>query len=172
MNRLPLIIAGLVATTACSVDPGVNPDGARLLVQERVEVDWDRSFDGLDDGIGTLLPVSVHVYDGATGEPLGGVEVALQSGSSGVRPVLVDEVLAVDPDTCGCDAVWDVWADDFYELALSEHPAELEGALTDEDGMLRVYLYVDALPDPRDGGDVTVAVDIGVDDVEFTLVPR
>ena len=46
-----------------------DADVVRVLVPEDVDLHWDASFNGEDDGIAAVVPVDVMVYVDETGEP-------------------------------------------------------------------------------------------------------
>lgn len=137
-----------------------------LLLPTAVSVEWDAAWNGADDGLGALVPVDVMVYDGATGEPIEGVEVLVSAADEGVLPVPVEGVLVVDDET-DTDALWDASRDQYvafdtdlvplvsasdpdgdYEPSDREALEYLDELLleTDDGGIARLYLYVDAFP--------------------------
>lgn len=166
-----LLTLGLL--TGCGLE-GAVPDGAHLLVPEDVEFHWDSSFNGVDDGVGVLVPFDVMVYDGVTGEPVGFVAVELHSAYAAFTTP--DAVVPVRPDDCGdCAYVWDAWRDQYVELSDAEE-APLPRAmslLTDESGLARAYVFVDALPADGDHfGSIHVGVGLGALEASFRLLPQ
>lgn len=160
MNRSPLSLAlafAIVASSGC-VDDGVAPEGARLLLPDAVRVTWDDAFNGVDDGLGTLVPVDLMVYDGATGEPLELVDIRFAA----LAPAA--EILApsdIDLASGACrTCVWDAGRDRYLGWRVGTSSAQ-----TDDDGLARVYVWVDAFPS-RDGvlAPVEVAVDLPTSD--------
>ncbi len=159
------VAALLIVLAACSED-GRPADGAQLLVPDEVEVEWDARLNEADDGLGMLVPVDLMVYEGSTGEPLELVRIEVDAG--GWATVL-------DPDTVeaqhvDCDhCVWDAGRDRY--VALSAPEADRPPLLTDADGMLRLYFWIDTFP--TDGADllpIPVDVDTGSCGASFELL--
>lgn len=148
MNR-PAAIAVLVLVPGCA--EGLSePD--LLLPGEELSVEWDEAWNGEGDGLGALVPVDVMVYDGATGEPVEGVQVLISADDDAVIPLPVGGVLLVEDET-DPDALWDASRDQYVALrpsALGWEDLVLE---TDDGGIARLYLYVDAFPYEDGAGD-------------------
>ncbi|MBN2798094.1 MAG: hypothetical protein JXX28_03025 [Deltaproteobacteria bacterium] len=150
------------------------PEGAHILVPDRLAVTWHASFNAEDDGVGAVIPVDILVYEAGTGEPLAGVALEISAESEGVEVLAEATRLQLELGEEPLDGdVWDVWQDGYYQL---DEPAA-EGTLdlmTDEDGLARIYLYVDSFPEWE--GDawlpVGVLVSSRLEDVVFELVPR
>ncbi|MBX2799110.1 MAG: hypothetical protein KTR31_15650 [Myxococcales bacterium] len=145
-----------------------------LLLPEPVPVAWEAPYDGEDDGLGALVPVDVMVYDSATGEPVTEVELVVWMSEEGAAwPVAAEELVVVEPDQCvQCELLWDAERDEF----LQPFPMSDELTLsTDDDGLARLYLYVDSFPEGADGrafGDLVVLVSMGSTEESFLLLPR
>jgi hypothetical protein len=175
MNRFSLTLP-VLALAACGEAGGE----AELLLPEEVSVGWDRAYNGQDDGLGALVPVDVMVYEGATGDPLPDVQLAVWTDSVTAWPVPVGEVwlLAageVDRDMPGRVQAWDATRDQFVAF----EPVEGIELRTDEGGVARLYVYVDAFPvSSSEGGEaldfepIRVLVSMGSSDELFWLTPR
>ena len=180
-----------------------------LLLPTAVSVEWDAAWNGADDGLGALVPVDVMVYDGATGEPVEGVEVLVSAADPGVLPVPVEGVLVVEDQT-DPDALWDASRDQYIALWTAPYVGDDDNDLlsivsdddledgfidelvleTDDGGIARLYLYVDAFPrssqrDSRSSGRhravleflampvvVTMSTPTALAERTFDLVPR
>lgn len=172
MIRTSAIAAIAFATSACALDTE-DPGAETLLVPTSLELHWSEAFNGLDDGLGAVVPVDVMVYDSATGEPRSGaaIEVHPPAGVS----VLTDADLArVEPESCeDCALFWDAYRDQYYLVLVD--PAEL-GAVrlrTDSEGLARAFLVVDMF-EPRPGGFAPARVHVlgASTDASVVLVPR
>lgn len=140
-----LLLPGLVACGEAAVE-------AELLLPEEVSVGWERAYNGRDDGLGALVPVDVMVYEGTTGNPLPGVLVEVWTDDVATWPVPVDEVWLMPAETSeeldaevelpGRVRAWDATRDQF----VSFDPVDGIELVTDEGGVARLYLYVDAFP--------------------------
>lgn len=127
-------IAAAIPLMAC-VDDGSAPEGAQLLAPERVEVNWDAAFDEIEDGVGAMVPVDLMVYEGATGEPLEGIDLAFERTNLDLVEASAIEVLSSDCSDC----VWDAMRDRYVDW-----PASTLATQTDADGLARVYVWVDS----------------------------
>ena len=172
-----LTISALVLLAAC----GESLD-AQLLVPDDVEVDWDHSFNAMDDGVGALIPIDVMVYDGSTGEPLADTEIELVA-EDGAWLVNAHAVVPVEPDSCGgCVWFWDTWTDRTFAFDAVDPTMQLS-EVTDRDGIARVYVFVDAFAEV-DADVVPLTVEVSADvwlsgrpslavaGASFDLVPR
>lgn len=166
----PFLSIGLfgiaVASTGCD-----DPRPAELLVPEEIDVHETELADEPDLRHGALVPVDVMAYDSATGEPLAGLEVTVWTEADTAWPVPVEAVVFVDPDDCiDCEPWWDSERDEFVE-ALPYQP-ELT-TFSDEDGLVRLYMFVDEFPQ-RDGtsDELAVFVSMGTLEESFVLTPR
>jgi hypothetical protein len=117
---------------------------AQLLLPADVDLLWDESFNGAEDGIGALVPIDVMVYEGSTGEALEGVFVHL-SAADGAVLLPTDDAMFFPDDDC-VDCAWDAWRDSYVSIDLDEALASSSFA-TDADGLARVYIYVDWFSD-------------------------
>ncbi len=176
MNRSLGTILLLLAA-ACVEDESV-PGGAQMLLPDDVLLHWDGSFNGADDGLVALVPVDVMVYESESGEPLEAVRVDLYTDAASTFMVPSEGVSAADVDDClDCVLSWDAYRDRYLvvdERDLTPTPLRLE---TDEDGLARAYVWVDAFPSEADDGDqdmapVAVHVTMGLDDEAFLLLPQ
>lgn len=147
-----LLLPILCLAAACAAE---DPSGVGLLVTERVEFPWDAAYDGVGDGRVALLPLDVMVYDALTGDPLSGVEVVLDGDVVAFLPG--DAVFLAGRDCDGC--VWDAYRDEFVEVDAA-YPTWVDVtvgtaplvAMTDADGLVRVYAEVDSLAGTSHGG--------------------
>lgn len=116
-----------------------------LLVPDEVAVEWDAQFDEAE-GVGALLPVDLMVYDAATGEPMGNMDLTVEPLEDTDDLILLadHEVVNVEP---GClDCYWDAGRDRYVGF---EDPGDLLLEVqTDAEGLARVYLWLEALPEP------------------------
>jgi hypothetical protein len=111
----------------------------RLLLPDGIEVAWEEAYNLEGDGLGALVPVDVMAYDGATGEPLSDVELAMWTEDDGAWPVPAEGVVLVGPDDTagpelGGSAFWDASRDQFVMLELADDPVALA---TDSSGLAR-----------------------------------
>ncbi len=173
----------LAAAVALAVLSGCGESAesdAQLLVPDDVSLHWDLRFNGEDDGLGALIPVELMVYEGLSGEPVEGVLVKVQSEDEGTVVVPIEDVALVDSEDCDdCAFLWDAWRDQYFEYAFvgDELPGPAIEVQTDENGLARVYLYVDAFPDngfanEGDFAAVSVLISTGISDETFYLVPQ
>jgi hypothetical protein len=149
-------------------------------------VAWSDAYDGTGDGLGAVVPVDVMVYDGATGAPLQGVELAIASEHDGTWVIPAGQVVAADASRAGvvdldgdadpmvaAAAAWlqatevdsvqvlfDTRHDRFVTID-AEASDLLTGAttvVTNPDGVARVLLFVDRFPSAASSGWADVAV--------------
>jgi hypothetical protein len=153
----PLLLA--VGLVAC-VDDGTAPEGARLLLPDAVTVNWDEAFNGVDDGVGTMVPVDLMVYEGSTGEPLEQVDILFAALAPGAEILAAPDITVVSAACSSC--VWDAGRDRYVSWR-----AGTSSARTDEDGLARVYVWVDAFPhaDGTESADGRVEVAVALADL-------
>ncbi len=155
----------LLALVACARDE------ALVLVPEDVEIAWDRSYNGYDDGIGAVVLVDIMVYEATTGEPVDFVDLEVLATDEGVLLFPPEALVPCEPQD-DRDLLWDVRQDMAYEfIEADEGPVALR---TDPDGLARVGVLVDAFP-ITEGGEldaVTVSISTELGDEAFSLVPR
>ncbi len=163
-----LAVGLVVGASACAEFNAVDVE---LLVPDEVALHWDRSFNGEADDRVALVPVDLMVYQTESGEPVAGVALQVLPGFQGVQVVPFDDVVPVESEACdvqGC--LWDAWRDRYVDVLDGG-----QGALaTDDNGLARAWLVVDALPEsPFDGFDaVPVLVSMGATEASFQLVPQ
>ena len=158
-----LAIASLLLAAACAEEGG-DP---QLLLPATVPVAWDSAYDAEGDGLGALVQVDVMAYDGATGEPLGDVELLAWTNEGIAWPVASDQVFVVDPDACPrCELLWDARRDQFLDLVPVVDTLPLS---TDSDGLARIYVFVDAFP-VSDSGFENLPVVVSTGDTEQTFL--
>jgi hypothetical protein len=161
MTRTVLTATAAAMLVAC-VDDGGAPEGAQLLVPDEVGVYWDDGFDGTDDGVGSLVPVDLMVYEGLTGEPLEAIDLDLAASTDDLTLIASDALEVVGSDCREC--VWDATRDRY--LAWN---AESAATRTDSDGLARIYVWVDHFPAGEPlyfevgMGDFTAQVDVYAD---------
>lgn len=182
MKALPTTIGALrargwgVASLALAGCATADQGGAQLLVPDQVRIDWDASYNAVDDGLGALIPLDVMVYDGATGRPLSDVGVTLfVDDDEEVAAVPVQAADFLDPTAPeAAEALWDSRHDQYFRLHV---PSDTDGGrtvaqATDAAGLARWYLYVDAFPgDPSAFEPIPITVSDGTDET-FLLTPR
>ena len=144
MNRTASI-AALAALTLVGCTEPEERFVPELLVPDAVAVAWDAQFDEAEF-VGALLPIDLMVYDATTGEPVGNMDLMVEPLEDAENLILLadDEVENVEP---GClDCYWDAGRDRYVGF---EDPGDsvLE-VQTDDEGLARVYLWLEALPDP------------------------
>lgn len=172
MNRLLPILAtaAIAGTAACGAEVE-----RQLLIPEDVELLWTDAFNRVDDGLGAFVPVDLMVYDGASGDPVDGVSLDLQTSHESIGLVSVDEVTVAEAADCGdCAMVWDSVGDrNLVVEQLDSWPATERTVRTDAGGVVRLYVYVDSFP--TEGAEflpVAVTVSSEVQDDAFSLLPR
>lgn len=162
-----LLAVASLALAACDTEDDVMAR-AQILVPEDVEFPWNEAYNQAEDGIAAILPLDVMVYDGASGEPV--VFAPVELDAEGVGFVLIDDVASAD-ESC-LDCLWDPWLDQYVALRPGALTAPL-GAVTDADGLARVYAVVDALPMDLYGfDDEVVRVRLADNEAVVHLVPR
>ena len=146
----------------------------QLLLPDNIEVQWDVSFNALGDGLGAVVPVDIMVYDRVSGDPLAGVDVDLHVDEQHIQLLRTSEVSPVVTRCEDCEALWDAYSDEYYELnglpVGSNVPLQL---ITDEDGLAQFYVVVDAFA-ARNGSFLSVQVEAETEAVQgsFFLQPR
>ena len=177
MQRLPVISVAFVALTACGVGDEAS-EVPQLLVPDDVEVHWDRSFNGVDDGVVALVPVDLMIYDRTTGEPLADVVIDVTALSAEAGLIEPDAVLRVDPEIQDGEWLLDAWRDRWFEFVDADlGPAGSLRVRTDAWGLARVYVYADAFPAASAADDgvfapIPIVVSMGITDDTFLIVPR
>ena len=171
MTRSAVIAAVLVSTIACSEDTSVETE---LLVPDDMALHWDRSFNGEDDGRVALVPFDLMVYEAESGEPVADAPLVVEPGHDAVVFLPLDDIQPLDAEDCDAGpCLWDAWRDRYVELL---EPGPDSRPSTDENGLVRAYLLVDAFPesDAFDGDfePVPVVVTMGAADASFHLVPQ
>jgi hypothetical protein len=166
------VLALLLA--ACDAEPIGEPE---LLLPDLVSVAWEDEYNQQNDGLGALVPVDVMVYDGASGEPLRDVEVQVWTDDVAAWPTSAEGVIVVSPSdptlfTSTFLHVWDAARDQFVAF----EPVDGIDLRTDDGGIARLYVYVDAFPedDGESAGFGPIRVVVTMDEVDelFWLAPR
>ncbi len=172
-----LLVAGVVG---CAEEPT-----AAVLPPEDVELRWSDAFNGIDDQLAAFVPVDIMVYSPADGGPLADALV-LVSSDAPVAFLLPQSVDLVESDGCTSDPLegdpcfgvaWDAWSDLYVAV---DEGAATEGEMrlwTDEDGLARLIVRLDAFPVSEDGFEpAMIGLSLGDDleegDVSFSLSPR
>lgn len=178
-------------------------DPMKVLAPESVPLRWDSSFNGVGDGVGALIPVDVMIYGGRTGEPFANTEVVIEP-DDGVIWVLSPSDVYPEYGIKGeygsndygnaaygdgsfrdgsegrgrcidCRLTWDAWRGEYVvlpDLFLDDPVAYTDR--TDEDGVVRLYLYVDSLVDdyPEHFLDGSVVISVGSHETILLLSPQ
>lgn len=140
-----------------------------LLVPSDIELHWDGAFNATQDGLGAVVPVDVMVYDGTTGEPREQVIVELSS-SADTYLLREGELSRVDPGSCqDCALFWDAWHDTYYALEV-ERDAGRTRVPTDEEGIARVFVLVDAMVGQDTFAPVEIQVETSSAEGSFAIV--
>jgi len=110
-------------------------------------------------------------YDPQSGEPLPGVQITVWAETDTAWPVPAEALVVVNPDECvDCELWWDAERDEFIEAL--DYRSQLS-SLTDDDGLVRIYLFVDAFPESSGvADDLAVFVAMGTLEESFVLTPR
>lgn len=152
LSRTVPAVALLLAACGSQGEP-------ELMVPDVVGLQWSDAYDESDDGLGAVVPVDVMVYDSASGEPLAGVALVVSSEHDGTW--VLPEGALVAEDSGDVDALWDARHDRFLRLTVDADDARVgsRSITTNDDGLARVLLFVDALPGgPRSFDDVAVVI--------------
>lgn len=183
----------LLGTTGCLPATGVEaPFDANLSIPDDVEISG-AAVGTYDDNIGALILLDVLVFSDETGLPMDNIQVELLSNSAGVYLIpssavkLVGGPAEVSEDQCfdgdgnylenapdECYWLYDSSGDQYIQFASDfanvYKPNYMMGA-TDEHGILRSYVYVDAMPEDSDGQytDAAVSVMLGHLTDTFTI---
>ncbi len=145
MTRNGSPIPALLVLAACAAG-----EDAVVLAPEEGSVSWNASFNAVDDRAIALVPMDVMVYAPSTGAPIAGAEVAFTVPVSTAALVLPDELTWEDAATCGgddasCGAIWDAVSDDYVTRG-ADGLAGARVVWTDDDGLARVAIWIDAFP--------------------------
>lgn len=158
MKRLVAPVSVTLLAAGC-----VEEEQPRLLIPHGIEVAWEETYNPEGDGNGALVPVDVMVYDGATGEALAHMPLALWTEHDGAWPVPAEGVVLADPELEL--AFWDASSDQFVTLELGDDPL---GLITDPTGLARGYVYVDSFG-AAPPIDVFVSMDVADPDAAETI---
>ncbi|MCB9777915.1 MAG: hypothetical protein H6742_05075 [Alphaproteobacteria bacterium] len=179
----------LATLTGCMSQPIDAPFSAVIQAPESVSLAWDDSANGQFDGIGALILADFLVYDSEQGVPLENIAVEVTSGGSGVYLLPPEALKLVDypempegasmsdcEDENGnfdnetnewCAWHYDTISGNYYSFSSDFADAGGYGPTyvqsgTDNRGLLRVYVYVDALPAVEDSfADISIVGSIG-----------
>ncbi len=177
-----ILVAGVAG---CAEEPT-----AAVLPPEDVELRWSDAFNGIDDQLAAFVPVDIMVYSPADGGPLADALV-LVSSDAPVAFLLPQSLNLVENDGCTSEPLegdpcfgvaWDAWSDLYVAVddSISHTVEATEGEMrlwTDEDGLARLIVRLDAFPVSEDGFEpAVVGLSLGEDaadaDVSFSLSPR
>jgi len=150
-------------------------EGPQLLTPDQVEFYWDASFNGYEDNLGALVPMDLMVYDGNSGEALEAVRLDI-SLAGGEGFVVSPEVVGfLDVEECSdCEYLWDSYRDQYFVLPDGEGaPSNSLSLETDDTGLARVYVYVDAFDEQVfDAERLDVSIEMGKISQRVVLVPE
>ena len=139
MNPQSVTIVMLLGLAAgCTAEES----GAQLLVPNDIALHWDESFNGVEDGLGALVPIDLMVYDGQSGEPMSWVELELEGRGDTTLAMPFQVAISIDSNREE-GAEWDAYRDQYFHF-VGTNPSEQLSVQTDADGLARVYVYVDA----------------------------
>src|SRR5262245_22971360 len=122
-----LVPIAAVLLAACGSDPA-EPE---LLLPDEVGIAWEDVYNGIDDGLGALVPVDVMAYDGASGEPLANVPIQVWTDDVAAIPLPVEAVLVMNPPealSVGPDSVEVFGTGEVDDAATSEADPGVEEA--------------------------------------------
>ncbi|MCK6504627.1 hypothetical protein L6R53_14685 [Myxococcota bacterium] len=184
-----MLAALLVASlTGCMQNGLQAPYTAFVLAPASVSVAWDDSYNGLNDGIGAIILGDFLVYDAENDEPLQNVNLEILSNSAGACLVPSEALQLVDYPTMPegsslADCVdengnfdntvyeWCAWHYDtlsgnYYQFGsdFADSGGFCPGyhtGTTDRYGLLRVYVYLDALATQGEESDFQNAQIVG-----------
>lgn len=178
----------LATLTGCSPKGLQAPYSAYVVAPSSVKIAWDESYNGLNDGIGAVLLGDFYVYDSDSSAPLNNIKLEITSGTAGVCLVPAEALKNVDypgmPDGASmADCVdengnfdnlaneWCGWNYDtitgrFYQFGSDYAGVDgfcpnYETGVTDRYGLMRIYLYIDALVQTSGGTTATGGTDTG-----------
>lgn len=175
-----LLIASL---TGCMQNGLQAPYTAYVQAPESVIVAWDDAYNGINDGIGAIIFGDFLVYDAETDAPLQNISFEVMSNSGGACLVPPEALQLVDypamPDGASmadcvdengnfdntanewCGWHYDTITGNYYEFGTDFADAggfcpNYQTGETDRFGLMRVYVYIDALPASEVGDDGAV----------------
>jgi hypothetical protein len=176
-------MAGLILGSAGCLRDFDDLSSDTLLVPAAIEFHWNDAFNAMDDGLVSVIPVDVMVYDSLSGEARASVRVQVHA-PLGVEVLTESEVVRVDPESCiDCDLLWDAYRDDyvgvFRDEPMGAWPERLDATpvdvRTDSEGLARIFLLVDELLDgqlDRSFSPIRIPVTTSDADASILLVPR
>ncbi|MCP4808906.1 MAG: hypothetical protein GY913_00350 [Proteobacteria bacterium] len=159
-------------------------------ITEGLSVSWSSAANGYGDGIGVLAPIDVGVFD-QDGYAAPGIQVEFLSNYGGVYLIpeaAIQEVDPPDPQEAGANCTpghadydpevcpwYDESSERYFQLSASysgEYAPNYVLAASDEFGRVRVWAFVDALPESDDKFDATsVTILMGSSSGAFTIEP-
>lgn len=195
----PVLLAVL---TGCMNNPLQAPFTAVIEAPSSVEIGWGESCNGVNDGCGAVIIGDFVVYDSDTDMPLDNIEVEVMSyGGAYLLPAEALQVVdspyvpegfstadCLDEDGNfdneayeWCGWVYDSVSGQYYEWGgdyadnadqgEAYNPTYMIGA-TDRNGLLRVFVYVDALTISGESySNAQIVGTIGHDDAVFEVGP-
>lgn len=168
-----MLAAILIASLAGCMQNGLQaPYSAFVLAPASVSVAWDESYNGLGDGIGAIIMGDFLVYDAEDDMPLQNINLEVLSNTAGACLVPEEALQLVDypsmPEGASmADCVdengnfdnttneWCAWHYDtlsgqYYQFGSDYSDsggfcANYFRGTTDRYGLLRIYVYLDAL---------------------------
>lgn len=178
------MLASLVLVQLLACTSGVQaPSTASVVAPASVKVAWTEAYNGLNDGIGAIIMGDFQVYDATADMYLQNVKMEITSNSAGACLLPPEALQIVDypqipegSSLADCvdengvfDATVNEWCAWNYDTVTGQYyefgsnyadsggfcPNYLKG-VTDRYGLLRVYVYVDALAVSGESEDGTI----------------
>lgn len=164
-----LLIASL---TGCMQDGIQAPESAYVIAPSSVSVAWDDAYNGLNDGIGAIILGDFQVFDTDADAPVQNARLEILSNSAGACLVPAEALQVVDypsmPEGASmsdcldedgyfdnqsnewCGWHYDTIRDEYYQFGSDFSDADgfcpnYQIGATDRYGLMRVYVYLDAL---------------------------
>jgi hypothetical protein len=177
----------VLALTGCAPGPIAAPYGSSLVMPSDVDFSFDQAYSEAGDLTGGLFYTYIGVM-GPDDMPLNGIQVEITSGWTGAYLISERAVRVVDEyeTECTenppedpedpCHAWFDVEDQKFVEFAgdyseLGGFGPTYMSAVTNNRGLLPVYVFVDSVPVDSEGSAVAVPIfaSIGIETQSFQL---
>jgi hypothetical protein len=150
-----LAAVGSVFVVGGSCDPASVEPGLSVLLPQDVEIAWDAAFEATGDARVAVVPLDVMVYEAATGDPVGDVEVTLVARGAALAaegsfaeagPGVVGGASGDSGGGRAPGAVWDTWSGQWVVPQSALSPRLV--ARSDSAGLVHFSVVVDALFGP------------------------